>query len=105
MSLRARPRRRTASRQCAYSVDSDFRKRRRAGVLKNSSATVTVVPSRALTGSAASLVPPSVFSRKALWPRWVRLVIASRATEAIEASASRENQNWRPIRDRRNWRS
>ena len=54
-----------ASRQCAYSVDSDFRKRRRAGVLKNSSATVTVVPSRALTGSAASLVPPSVFSRKA----------------------------------------
>ena len=83
MSLRARPRRRTASRQCAYSVASDFRKRRRAGVLKNSSATVTVVPSRALTGSAASLWPPFGFQPEgALAALGVRLVIARRATEA-----------------------
>jgi len=88
MSLRASPSLRTASRQCAYSVASDFKKRRLAGVLKNSSATVTVVPSRPLTGSEGSFCPPSVFRRNALGAPWGRLVIDKRATEAIEASAS-----------------
>ena len=77
--------RRTASRQCASSVASVFRNLRRAGVLKNSSRTSTVVPTPRAVGCSS---PLRASSRVACGASAVRLVIASSATEAIAASAS-----------------
>ena len=72
--------------QWASSVESDFRNLRRAGVLKNSSRTSTVVPCARAAGdelARARVQPLRVRPRSA-----VRLTSASSDTDAIAASAS-----------------
>ncbi|EWS52528.1 hypothetical protein X551_04685 [Methylibium sp. T29] len=84
-SGRASAWRRTASRQWASSVASVFRNLRRAGVLKNSSRTSTLVP----TPRAAGTSSPERASRRCAWgaSAW-RLAIDSSDTAAMAASAS-----------------
>ena len=77
--------RRTASTQCASSVDSVFRNLRRAGVLKNSSRTSTLVPVPRAAGASS---PLRASSRRAWGSAAVRLSRLSSDTEAIAASAS-----------------
>ena len=85
-SGRASAWRRTASMQCASSVASVFRNLRRAGVLKNSSFTSTVVPMARAAGRSS---PLRASSRKALAAgRRCATAGVSSATEAMAASAS-----------------
>jgi hypothetical protein len=79
--------RRNASSQCAHSVASVRRNLRRAGVLKYSSSTVTVVPAASAAGAmrrraAFDLEPPGVRLARA------RDASARRDTAAMDASAS-----------------
>jgi hypothetical protein len=77
--------RRRASAQWAASVATLFRNLRRAGVALYRSRTSTVVPTRPGAGSTVWLWESI---RLACGAGAVRLVIRTRATEAIEASAS-----------------
>ena len=77
--------RRTASMQCASSVASVLRNLRRAGVLKNSSFTSTVVPCARAAGLSSPVKP---LSEKAVaWPAG-REISAQSAIELMAASAS-----------------
>ncbi len=87
-SGRASAWRRTASSAWASSVASVLRNLRRAGVLKNSSCTSTVVPTARAAGCNS---PLRASSRVACGAPAVRLVIETPATEAIAASASPRN--------------
>ena len=87
-SGRARAWRRTASTQWASSVASVFKNLRRAGVLKNSSRTSTVVPTARAAGCSS---PLCASSRVACASCAVRLVSESSATEAVAANASPRN--------------
>jgi hypothetical protein len=81
-SGRASAWRRTASMQCASSVASVLRNLRRAGVLKNSSLTSTVVPVARAAGRSS---PLRASSRKALaWPG------------QRDSMAARTPRRWRP---------
>jgi len=80
--------RRTTSAQWAYSVASDLRNLRRAGVLKNRSATVTVVPPARAAGLTGPGAAPSASIRLAWASPRLRLARLTRATEAMLASAS-----------------
>ena len=84
-SGRAKAWRRTASSACASSVASVLRNLRRAGVLKKSSRTSTVVPT---ARAAADSSPLPASSLKACAACAVRLVRLSSETEAMAASAS-----------------
>ena len=84
-SGRASAWRRTASTQCASSVASVLRNLRRAGVLKNSSRTSTVVP---VPRAAAVSSPERASSRCACAACGVRLHRLTSAIEAMAANAS-----------------
>ncbi len=83
--------RRNASSQWPHSVASARRNLRRAGVLKKSSSTVTLVPAASAAGATGDTVPPSTSMRHAWGLPLARDASASRDTEAIEASASPRN--------------
>ena len=84
----ASARRVTASLQWAHSVASVRRNLRRAGVLKNSSSMVTVVPAASAAGDTGWIVPPSTSMRHACGRPAARDASAKRETAAIDASAS-----------------
>ena len=84
-SGRASAWRRTVSMQCASSVASDFKNLRRAGVLKNSSLTSTVVPVLRATGRSSPVRPSS---KKASVKPLARDKMAQSAIELMAASAS-----------------
>src|SRR3954471_18894431 len=88
---RASAMRRKTSSQWPNSVPSVFRNFRRAGVLKYSSSTVTVVPVARAAGSTSASSPPSQRMVLPCAASRARLEIATRATEAMEASASPRN--------------
>ena len=87
-SGRARAWRRTASTQWANSVASVLRNLRRAGVLKNSSLTSTVVPWERATGLSSPVRPSS---KKASFRPLALEIIAQSAMELIAARASPRN--------------
>ena len=64
---------------------------RRAGVLKKSSSTVTLVPAASAAGAIGLTVPPSTSMRHACGLLLARDASASRDTDAIDASASPRN--------------
>src|SRR5579884_522866 len=78
----------TTSTARASSVGVLLRNFRRAGVLKNRSATSIVVPSRPATSSTAVMSPPSTESRAPLSSSAGLVVRVMRDTEAMEGSAS-----------------
>ena len=84
-SGRASAWRRTDSMQCASSVASVLRNLRRAGVLKNSSFTSTVVPVLRATGFSSPLRPSS--SQALFWPSALE-EMAQSAMELTAANAS-----------------
>ena len=86
--------RRKASSQWAYSVASDFRNLRRAGVLKYRSRTSTVVPAARAAGSGEDRCGPSALIAHACfspWVPWCLLISVRRDTAAMLASASPRN--------------
>ena len=85
-SGRASAMRRTTSAQWPYSVCSDLRNLRRAGVLKYRSCTSTVVPCAPDDGVTVPLCEPTI--SQAWAASAVREVTVTAATEAIDASAS-----------------
>ena len=85
-SGRASAMRRTTSAQWPYSVCSDFKNLRRAGVLKYRSCTSTVVPCAPDEGETLPLCEPTI--SQAWAASIVREVRVTAATEAMEASAS-----------------
>ncbi len=85
-SGRARAMRLTTSAQWPYSVCSDLRNLRRAGVLKYRSWTSMVVPQAPDEGATVPRCEPTI--SQAWGASAVREVTATAATAAIEASAS-----------------
>ena len=83
--------RRNASSQWPYSVASVRRNLRRAGVLKNSSFTVTVVPLASAAGCGMPTSPASTSMRHACALSREREVSETRDTDAMLASASPRN--------------
>jgi hypothetical protein len=70
------------------SVMDDFRKRLRAGVLKNKSRTRTVVPRACGAGALSTIDFPSTRMRQPSPPLWSLEMISKRDTDEMLASAS-----------------
>ena len=78
----------TTDTMAMVSVISRFKNFIRAGVLKNSSSTITVVPSGQPTSSTETTVPPSLLSSVPVASSLCLVIIRSFDTEDIAASAS-----------------
>ena len=92
-SGRASAARRTASPTCALSVAVDLRNLRRAGTLKNSSRTSTVVPGAHPQGRARGSPPPSTTSSTPSSRARTRVASVSRETDPTLGSASPRKPN------------